>query len=349
MRKKITFGILLAAGILTSNHGMGPRSAAAAEPGAATDDSVEDQINQGIALRRAGKDEAALGVFLDVEKRSPDSVRVMLHIATAALAAGKWTMASDYMQKAQLHKDDAYFQKHKSAIDNVQRVINQHVGLFRANGAPAGAEVRLSGELIGTLPMGNAKAVEVGSYMLEVSKSGYFPLRRLINVANDGTLTQEDVELREQKPVPSAAIMGQTSLQAGAAAGDAETQAPVPWWRERWVTWSLLGVGVAAGAVSGTAFAIRENDANRWNSDACLSTLVPSASRGSLCASTHRDIETLQAVGITTGIAAGVFGAAALIHGLATAPRSTQERSPAPQAERSCIPSLGGVVCYGSF
>jgi hypothetical protein len=345
MRIKVTLGLLL---LMTGfAPGVVDHAAFAAEPAASED--VEDQINQGIALRRAGKDEAALGVFLDVEKRAPESVRVLLHIATAALAAGKWTMASDYMQKASAHRDDPYFQKHKAAIDNVQRVISQHVGLFRASGAPAGAEVRLSGEMIGTLPMGNAKAVEVGSYMLEVSKPGYFPLRRAISVASDGSLTQEDVELREQKAVPGAAILGQTSLQADVAGGDTAPAAPAPWWRQRWVTWSLLGAGAAAGAASGVSFAIRENDANTWNSNACLNPSVPSATRESVCTSTHRNITTAEDVGLATAITGSVLVGAGLVHWIATTQRSSESAARGAQARMECAPGPGSVVCFGSF
>jgi hypothetical protein len=326
--------------------GAADRTAAAAEPVPA-ETAIEDQITQGIALRRAGKDDAALSLFLDLEKRAPESVRLLLHITTAALAAGKWTMANDYMQRASAHKDDPYYQRHKAAIENVERAIAQRVGQFRAHGFPLGAEVRLSGEVIGTLPMANAKAVEVGSYTLEVSKAGYFPLRRPVTIAGDGSLTQEDVDLREQKPFQISAAAGQTALQAVPVA-DTGPAPPAVWWRARWVTWSLLGVGAAAGATSGIAFAIRENDASRWNSNVCGPT-NSNQTRGGVCGQTHQDIEVAQNVGLATGIAAVGFGGAALVHWLATSPHQAEVTNRPQQAQTGCTPGFGSVVCFGSF
>ena len=140
---------------------LGDATPSAAAEMAENDADVEGQVAQGIALRRSGNDEAALAVFLDLEKRDPDSVRVLLHISTAALAAGRWLLAYDYLQKASLHKDDPYYQRHRVSIENVERTIAERVGQFRARGTPAGAVVRLSGEVIGALPMDSVKAIEV--------------------------------------------------------------------------------------------------------------------------------------------------------------------------------------------
>jgi len=328
--------------------GVSGRTAAASDV-AQTDDGIQDQLSQGIALRRGGKDEAALGIFLGVEKRAPDSVRVLLHITTAALAVGRWTMAYEYLQKALSHKDDPYFQHYKAAIDNVERTINQRIGQFRAHGWPAGAEVRLSGELIGTLPMSNAKVLEVGSYTLEVSKPGFFSLRRPVTIAGDGSLTQEDIDLREQKPF-SPPMFAQMTLQGDSRVDTGAPPPPTPWWRSRAVTWSLLGVGVAAGAASGIAFGIRENDAARWNNNSqCLGgSANPNASRDQVCGTTRRDIDVAQNVGIITGIAAVAFGGAALVHAL-TRPQSQGDVADRAHALAGCSPGPGSIACYGSF
>src|SRR5688500_17052968 len=67
---------------------------------------TEALLRRGIGLRRDGADEAALAVFLEAEAQSPNSVRVLLHVATAAQAASKWLMADEYLQKAAQHDDD---------------------------------------------------------------------------------------------------------------------------------------------------------------------------------------------------------------------------------------------------
>src|SRR4051812_1091593 len=54
------------------------------------DPQLEAPIQQGIALRRAGNDEAALNLFLDLERSYPESTRVLLHVTAAAQATGRW-------------------------------------------------------------------------------------------------------------------------------------------------------------------------------------------------------------------------------------------------------------------
>lgn len=341
MRRTMALRIFLFAMAVIAASG---RTAAASDV-AQTDEEIQDQLGQGIALRRAGKDDAALGIFLGLEKRAPDSVRVLLHITTAALAAGRWTMAYDYLQRAAIHKDDPYYKHYKVAIDNVERTINQHVGQFRAQGSPAGAEVRLSGELIGALPMGNAKILEIGTYTLEVSKPGYFALRRPVTIAGEGSLTQEDIDLREQKSFSASPAFGQMTMH-GDTPVDTESTRPTSWWRSGAVTWSLLGVGAAAGVASGIAFAKRENDAARWNNNSlCLGgSANPNMNRDQICGPTRHSIDVAQNVGIIAGIAGVAFGGAALVHWLTRPPHPGDNR-----AHAGCSPGLGSVACYGSF
>jgi len=77
------------------------------------DSATLDLIHEGVALRRAGKDEAALNVFLEAEKHAPNSVRVLLHVTAAGQATGKWLLAFQYLQKASTHSDDPYYQRYR--------------------------------------------------------------------------------------------------------------------------------------------------------------------------------------------------------------------------------------------
>src|SRR5688572_9113939 len=129
---------------------------------------TEALLRRGIQLRREGADEAALAIFLEAEAQSPDSVRVLLHVATAAQAAGKWLMADEYLRKAAQHESDPYYQRYRSEIEEVRAATAQRVGQFRAVGEPEGAEVTLNGEVVGSLPMDLPKSVEAGTYVLEV-------------------------------------------------------------------------------------------------------------------------------------------------------------------------------------
>jgi hypothetical protein len=328
--------------------------ALAAEPGVDTpagtesEPPIDDAVRRGIALRRSGDDEAALDLFLDLEKRAPNSVRVLLHVSTAALAVGKWVMAYNYLEKASSHPDDLYYRRHLVVVESLSRTIGERVGRFRVRGTPAGAEVRLNGDLVGTLPMDVGKAVETGAYTLDVSKPGYYPLRRPITVTGHGTLTQEAVELRELKPLPmsstgpdptsSAPLVDSARLRAGP--------------RGQWMTWALTGGAVFAAASSGVAFAIREGKVDEWNDNSatapCLRQTNPTLTRGQIWnGSVRHDIEVAQDVGIAAGIASVGLGGAAFIDWLMT---RRGDRSTDSAFERAgCRPAFGAIACSGTF
>jgi hypothetical protein len=306
---------------------------------------VEVGIQEGIALRKSGQDDAALTKFLELEKRDPDSIRILLHITAAAQATGKWLMAHAYLRKASARKSDPYYLRHRAAIKTIEDSIAQRVGQFRVLGAPAGATVRLNGQLIGSLPMAEPKAVEVGSYVLEVSKPGYYPLRRPVVVASGSSLSQEAVELGQARTPEGGAASGlQLSRTGGASTEDAAES-----WSSSWVTWTLVGVTAASAATSGVAFALRESSAVHWNDDErCLDDSNRTKRREDVCGSVREDAQTAQTVGIVAGVAAIGFGAATLVHWLSTtASEPTQSASKAPAA--GCSPGLGSVLCYGSF
>jgi len=311
------------------------RAAAAAEP---DESQLEAGIQQGIALRRGGNDEGALAVFLDLEKSNPGSIRLLLHITTAAQASGRWLLAHAYFRKASAHKGDPYFVRYRTSIKAIEDAIDQHVGLFRAVGTPEGAEVRLNGELVGTLPMAEAKPIDVGQYTLDVTRPGFYPLRRSVSVGPGSTLTQEAVQLNANTG-PRPAAQGSEHNERGPLAQP-------PWYRARWITWTLGGATVVAGATSGVALLMRNRSADHWNDDSrCLDNT--SRTRDEVCGSVRKDINFAQDVAVGAGIAAGVLATATLTHLLIATDRPATTDARARRFD--CSPGLGTVLCSGNF
>ncbi len=320
-------------------------SAASFVPGSAqAQESAETEalLKKGIQLRRDGADEQALQVFLQAEAGDPNSVRVLLHVATAAQAASKWLLADEYLRKASERSEDPYYQRYRAEIEEVRTATAQRVGQVRVVGAPSGADVSLNGQAVGTLPMENPKSIEAGTYVLEVTKPGFYRLRRPISVPG-GVLTRETVQLNER---PANAPDSPDGAGAGAVGADAGVR-PLEWWQSSWVTWTLLGVGVAGGAVSGGAFFVREQAADKWNDDErCLDPQRALLTRDALCGGDHDDAELAEQVGITAGIVGAVFTTAALTHWLTT----PSAREAPPQAGQvNCSPGMMSLVCNGSF
>ena len=304
--------------------------------------SLEALIQEGIRLRRDGDDEKALEVFRQAERLQPSSVRVLLHLATAAQAAGHWVDADTYIRRVFEYRDDPYYRRYQSDIADVEQLISSRVGRFQVVGSPAGAEVRLNGKVVGHLPMEEPERLESGNYQLEVVSNGHYALRRTQRVPG-GVLTREVVELGREQSL---------STSGGGPGGEVGAER---WWAEPWVGWTLAGAGAASALTAGIAFAVREQQAAQWNDDSrCV---VPGGrTREQECGSDYADAKLAQRIGITAGIGALLFGGAAAVHFLTTgsssdvgndAPINTD--SAESRFDASCTPGWLGVSCEGRF
>ncbi len=303
---------------------------------------VEAMIERGIELRRQGADEQALAVFLQAEAKEPRSVRIMLHVATAAQAASKWVMAAAYLKKVSRYSNDPYYRRYRDAIAQVERAIAQRVGSFQALGEPEGATVTMDGREIGKLPMSTPVEMEAGTYTVEISLDGYYPFTRSITIGG-GSLSREVIRLNELPEEEKLAL----------ARGQ---QPPREWYESSWLTWTLAGVGVLGAAAAGTAYVLREDEVDEWNSINCLNVDELNQRRDQVCANRRGDIRTLDSIMVAGGATAIAFGGLAVAQWLATGSSSSsgpadaaKRREPAKRASVQCAPGLGSVVCQGSF
>ncbi|HWA71954.1 MAG TPA: PEGA domain-containing protein [Polyangiaceae bacterium] len=313
------------------------------------DAGTQDLVQRGIALRRSGKDEAALDLFLEAEKRAPNSVRVLLHVTTAAQAAGKWLLAYEYLNKASLYREQPYYQRYRGSIHTIEEAIALHIGRLRVLGSPRGAEVLVNGEPLGTLPLSEPKVLEAGSYVLEVRKPGYFPLRRPISISAGLGLSQESIELNQNTtaaPGPESTVARRTEkLPTPSTQGQ-----PTSPLRARWVTWALAGSSAALLTTSGVALAVRENEASHWNDDGrCLDSANPTLTREQRCGDVRDSVKTAERVGIISGaLGVGFAGAAVWHYFWSTSVKQEPGRERSAFAA-TCAAGLGSVVCQGRF
>jgi hypothetical protein len=194
------------------------------------------------------------------------------------------------------------------------------------------------------LPIAEAVPVELGAYTLEVSRPGFYQLRREVTVSGGGALSQEVVELQPSlEPSPAAG----SSTEAGAhpqrrASVDRERS----FWSSRALTWTLGGVTAAAAATTGIALAVREQKVKSWNDDKrCLDWQNPDRSREAVCGDERRSADLAGTIALTAGIATGVFATATIAQWLAT------PREPEARASRASGCGIGAlsVVCSGTF
>ncbi len=299
--------------------------------GAANSD-VEPLVQEGIELRQAGNDEAALTIFLRALEENPDSVRIQAHVALAAQATGRWLEADRYLREVFRHAQDPYVKRHRDALNRAQEIVDARIGSLSIEGSPDGAEVRLNGRVIGTLPFTEPARVLAGSYTLEVVADGYFSETRSL-VIEGGMNAREHFELNKGT---------KRDIQAAAqeSAGAQDTPG-----LSRGVKWGIAMSSLSVAALSGAlvAYFVRENRAERWNDDSrCL---APGRTRGDVCGDERDGAERAERAAIASMALAGAFAAAAIVS--FTVGKNDKER--AEGQATSCGVGLGQVSCRGHF
>jgi hypothetical protein len=122
---------------------------------------------------------------------------------------------------------------------------------LQVNGGQPGAELRIDGQLVGTLPLAAPLRVVVGRSLLEVRLAGHYPVRREIAV-KAASISTETIEL---VPVPAQPAADTTPHSTPAPAQVAvrheeaakvDSASGLP----PWVFWTGAAVTVALGGVS---------------------------------------------------------------------------------------------------
>ena len=313
-----------------------PARADAAES-RAENPEVEKLLADAIALRAANKDLDALQALKKAAEIDPESVRVQVHLATVYQALGEWLLADDYLRLALAHEGHSYVVWHRKSLDDAGRVISANIGRLEVEGQPAGAEVRLNGRLIGTLPLAAPARATVGSYSLEVRLDGHYTVQRPI-VITGNSLIRESVRLEPQPDEPAGAL----AAWPGGGQGDPALDRPA---ERRWLTWTLGGLSAAAGVTTISALVYREVHANNWNDNSqCLSV---DQTREELCGAEREKVESAESVAVVAGVATGLFAAGALLNVFVFS--SGPSPQPGQAALEGCTLGLMGASCFGSF
>ena len=306
--------------------------------GGADNPAADEFVARGIAMRAQGKDAEALKLFEEAAEIDPGSVRVQIHLATVHQALGNWLLADDYLTVALEHQNHPYINRHRQSLDEARRVIDANIGRFAVDGRPAGAEVRLNGRLVGTLPLAKPVRATVGSYTLDVRLEGHYPSQRPISITG-GALVRETVQLERLPDEPGLVAGGSPHPGRAAAALDPTLDGTGS---RRWLTWALVGAsGVAAGTTLG-ALIFREVYAGRWNDDTrCLEL---DRTRAEVCGDERDKVNTAEDVAVVSGVLTGMFAAGAFLNAFAF-----QAGEGGEAGLEGCGVGLGTALCFGSF
>jgi hypothetical protein len=324
---------------LSAGLALGAAPARAQDPGdepqaASQNPEIDTLIQRGIELRRAGNDEDALAAFEQARTLAPDAVRTRVHLAATHQALGHWLEADEYLRGVLSQADDPYVERHRATLEKALEFVQRHIGTLEVSGEPAGAEVRLNGRVLGTLPLAEPVRMPVGTYELELSLKGHYDVRRPVVLTNKGVV-RESVELMPMPAAPAAA----THRQGGdSSVADRGSGSP------RWLSWTLSGLAVGAAATTTIALILREQHASSWNSDDCLQT---GQSRGDVCRDELDSGRDAERIAYVSGVATAVFAAGAIVSWSLDGGSEPSDASAAREAR--CGLTFGGAQCVGSF
>jgi hypothetical protein len=297
-------------------------------PTSALAQDADALIKQGVELRRAGKDQAALEQFRRAYDLAP-TPRALAQMGLAEQALGRWIDGDAHLGKALQSAQDPWIAKYLETLERSRAEIDKHLGSLSLSGGPEGAEVRLDGQLVGALPLRQTLRLPVGSFTLDVSASGHVLLTRAVGIA-PGSTTHEDLS------APAAGVGGASpSLAPASPARDAPPRdVGASSSGQRTLAW--ISAGGALGFTLGGFVALHERNKDAEQYNACLMS----------CEATHQSGVRAQTWEVASFVLAGALGATAAVLFL-----TARESGPGAEGRVACLPDLGrvGATCALRF
>jgi hypothetical protein len=295
-------------------------------PASARAQDADALIKQGVELRRAGNDQAALEQFRRAYDLAP-TPRTLAQLGLAEQALGRWADGEAHLGRALDATQDPWIAKYRDTLEASRAEIAKHLGSLVVSGGPDGAELRVDDRAVGTLPFAQPLRLIVGAHALEVTAGGRVLDARAVSIVS-GLTAREDFSAPSSKAPAS-----------GDADVSAESAPPPSASGRRAAGWIAAG-GAAALAATGIAFLlVGDHDVNDWN-NLCRGTMPPM-----MCGGLRNDVDRDRTIGAVSLIAAGAVGVTAAVLFLTSSERTSADRRVA------CLPDLGarGAACALRF
>lgn len=301
-------------------------------------------VDQGVERRRAGDDEGALVLFTRAWEAG-HAPRARAQMALVEQALGHFVDAEAHLLEALAVVDDEWIQLRRADLALALEAIQLRLGYLEVRGGIDGADLRLDGRSVGTLPLDAPIRLAAGSYRMEVIARQHYPFTRQIVIVPEGT-TRETVAIT---PTPSApASEADPTARSPLRAPEAPDDEPGASTRTI-LGAALLGGGGVALATSAVMFGLRQRRATDFNSDACL---VGDATRGETCGGLYDDtLRAQRASAATLGVGAALALAGTLVFVLG--PQASDESATSTATRQvACGASFGadwGAQCRLRF
>jgi hypothetical protein len=303
--------------------------------GYADEPESETHIQQGVELRRSGRNADALVEFQKAFALDP-TPRARAQVGLALQALGDWLGAERWIGEALRFQDDAWIAQYRSTLEGAMATIGAHLGRLYVEAEVDEGEVLVNGASVHALPAAEPIRVVAGTLDVVVRAPGYVPARRAVEVAAGG-----EVHVAFKLDPLAATPSGRSpATPAGERAGDVAATSARP---RSTVggTIALAATGVLA-VVGIVAWRIYQADVATYNDDGQCQR-PGGGNRGQQCGG-YRDSANV-ALGVEIGSFAGAAAGAAIGTWLLWPVRSAP-----PTSAFRCGPygSLG-IACAGRF
>jgi hypothetical protein len=264
---------------------------------AADEESVDDLLRRGVALRREHRNEDALAVFQEILARAPTpSARAQLALAEQAI--GRWIAAERDLDAALSVDDDKWIAKNRAALEGARTVIEAHLAWATVNVDVAGASITLAGESVAS---GVEARVAAGDVVVDVRADARLPAHRVVRIAPAEHSVITIALDPAAAPTPSA---GPIDCPVPPLATPPAT--PRAFARSSPAGPLVLGAVGLAGLATGVYFGVRTMDFKSERDGACVNGCLPSAAGYDSSARSSAAASTV-AFGVGAGfVAAGV-------------------------------------------
>lgn len=287
--------------------------------------TVDQMIQDAIALRREGRDADALALFESAYAMAARP-RLSAEIGLAEYALGHWSEAYDHLTEALTNTTDPWISSHRAALEQAQGEVFEHLGELIVDG-PVGTEVRVDGVL---RTLSGHVYLSEGRRVVELRVGPVVRTHNLMVLAGE----RYPIELRvttEQSDGPSEGDQSDGHTQtpsSGSNSGSQNVLGAV-----------LMGSGALALGLGAASLVHSISVADTYNSGPqCVGPI----GGPDPCAGLASDASLFGAL----SLGGFVLGAAGVTLGTVFLLQSSPQQE---STQLSCAPSVLGLACEGRF
>ena len=305
-------------------------------PAQASADALEEE---GQALRRTHRDGEALQRF-EASWALCHGARALVRRGLAEWALGRWLDAEAHVVEGLGHREDPWVRDNHDAITRDDlAAIRTHLGSIELSGSEGRGEVWIGTRRASAWPATGPIRAVAGENVVTVRAEGFEPWRRVIMVSAGG-LARESVELSPVEARSAATGTATPHPVAAVAAPPPRTTVFRP------LAWTATALALAAGVPAVVTGVIYSGAVSDFEASRCDDPI--DAETQTRCNTIADRRDTNGGIALASGIAAGVFAAAATALWIRVA---SEQGRPAGGTALTCAPTVGvaGLACAARF